>query len=214
MTTEELILGHFDKMLTPEQETALQEALTGSAETRALYDQHSHLNALMVADAELLEPSSRLNESVVAAALVALPEVIGGGAALWFSGKFVASVAAVVIGGGSVYFATRGPAPEPVGVPKSPVVRHMDLKLIPLPLPSFDNLEVEAADVVDDNVPATTSAPARSTTAKPSTTVRSTADRATPGTRASAKTPEPKFKLMDARQGGADARMNKAEKKK
>ena len=103
MTTEELILGHFDESLTPVEEHQLQELLGRSPEARTLFEQHGALHRMMASDVGTLAPSSSLDDAALAAALGAVPEAIGGGAAAgWFGGKVAAAVALVAAGGISV----------------------------------------------------------------------------------------------------------------
>ncbi|MEO5930305.1 MAG: hypothetical protein ABIR47_10275 [Candidatus Kapaibacterium sp.] len=126
MTTEELILGHFDKALTPDDESRLQRTLSGSPEARGLYDQHAALQQLLASDVAALAPSAGLDKLAIAGALGAVPEAVGGGgAAGWLGGKMVAGIAAVLVGGASIaMLVTSGSKPDqsvPVNGP-APVV--------------------------------------------------------------------------------------------
>src|SRR4051794_15417923 len=106
MTTEELILGHFDRALTPQEEKLLQQRLSASPEARAMYEQHRNLDGYLSNDAMSLAPSAHLDEMTLAAALSAVPELISGGSSAWFSGKIVATLAAVIVGGASIALLT------------------------------------------------------------------------------------------------------------
>lgn len=100
MTTEELIIGHFDGSLSTTQESELQSMLASSPEARSLYDTHRGISNLMVSDAAATEPSEKLNRRVLAASLMAIPETIAGGAATaWFTMKVVGGISAAVFGG-------------------------------------------------------------------------------------------------------------------
>lgn len=125
MTTEDLILGHFDGTLTSAQEAQLQAELNGSPEIRSLYEQHRSLHSMLCADAASLAPSARLDEAVVAAALGAAPEVIGGSVVSWLTGKVVVGISAALVGGISIIM-LAGPGAEKPSVPADvpdPVVR-------------------------------------------------------------------------------------------
>lgn len=120
MTTEDLILGHFDGTLSSEHEARLTTEMNTSPEARALFEQHKSLHAMLNADAATLAPSSRLDKAVVAAALGAVPEVIGTGAVSWFTGKMIAGISAVVIGGVSVAFLVGSGSDDEKPVPSQP----------------------------------------------------------------------------------------------
>lgn len=100
MTTEELIIGHFDGTLSTTQESELQSVLASSPEARSLYDTHRGISNLIASDAAATEPSEKLNRRVLAASLMAIPETIAGGAATaWFTMKVVGGISAAVFGG-------------------------------------------------------------------------------------------------------------------
>jgi len=99
MTTEELIIGHYDGTLTTEQEHLLQQTIASSAEARSLYDTHGGIHRLLAHDVAAAKPSESLNRKVVAASLLAVPELIGAGATAWVALKVVGGVSAVVFGG-------------------------------------------------------------------------------------------------------------------
>jgi hypothetical protein len=136
MTTEELILGHFEKSLTLEQERMLQSRLSDSPEARAMFDQHRNLDGMLNSDATVLAPSSRLNETVIAAALATVPEVIGGGSLAWLSGKVAATISAVVIGGSvfGIWLASDSNQ-APLPVEDAPAVRTAPAPAVP-PVPA------------------------------------------------------------------------------
>lgn len=126
MTTEDLILGHFDGTLSSEHEARLAAEMNTSPEVRSLFEQHKSLHAMLNADAATLAPSSRLDKAVVAAALSAVPEAIGTGAVSWFTGKVIAGISAVVVGGISVAFLVSSGSADEKPVPSqqpAPVVR-------------------------------------------------------------------------------------------
>lgn len=152
MTTEELILGHFEKSLTLEQERMLQSRLSDSPEARAMFDQHRNLDGMLNSDATVLAPSSRLNETVLAAALATVPEVIGGGSLAWLSGKVAATISAVVIGGSvfGIWLASDSNQP-PLPVENAPAVRTAPAPAVPpapavaTPAPAIEEPKSEIA---------------------------------------------------------------------
>lgn len=169
MTTEELILGHFDRALTPEQEKLLQERLSASPEARTMFEQHRHLDSYLSTDAMALAPSASLDEATIAAALSVIPEAIGSGSATWFSGKIVATISAVIIGGASIaLFSTSGPSENVAPAPKPSVVRTLPTAPAPASVPAPDAVAPKDAPAT---VPSETSkpAPARAARAKAST---------------------------------------------
>ncbi|MDB5036031.1 MAG: hypothetical protein JWQ98_3272 [Chlorobi bacterium] len=160
MTTEELILGHFDKALTPDEESRLQKTLSGSPEARALYDQHAALQQLLASDVAGLAPSAGLDKLAIAGALGAVPEAIGGGAAGWLGGKMVAGIAAVLVGGASIAMLVNSGSNQnqipPVNVPASqqaPVVRVAPA--VPTPESPKTEAAPETVKPVADVAPAT-----------------------------------------------------------
>jgi hypothetical protein len=162
MSTQELILGHFERALTPEQEKLLQQQLSASPEARAMYEKHRNLEGYLNNDAAALAPSSRLDEITIAAALSVMPEVIAGGTAAWFSGKMIATVAAVVVGGASVALFTTSGSKQNTVTPaaKSPVVRTMPATPAPITPPEAPTNE-PAATTTGSETPAATERPAR-----------------------------------------------------
>lgn len=118
MTTEDLILGHFDGTLTPQEESRLQAEMSASPAARSLYEQHRSLHMMLSSDAASLVPSARLDKSVVTAALGAVPETIGGGALSWLTTKVAVGISAVVVGGLSiVMLSDSGPDAVPAPAP-------------------------------------------------------------------------------------------------
>ncbi len=122
MTNEDLIIGHYEKSLTSEQERMLQERISQSVETRAMYEQYGkfgNLDAALAADSAAVAPSSRLDEATVVAALAVLPEVIGGaGAFAWLSGKVAIMITAAEVGGTTIaILSNSGSDPAPKSAP-------------------------------------------------------------------------------------------------
>src|ERR1041384_2233901 len=130
MTTEELILAHYDGALTSAQEQHLQELLGRSPEAHSLFEQHGVLQRMLAGDADLLAPSSRLHASALARALATAPEPISSGAAGWFSGKVAAAIAVVVAGGVTVAVLSSGPHTSDVP-PASVPVEHAAPAVVP-----------------------------------------------------------------------------------
>jgi hypothetical protein len=171
MTTEELILGHFDKALTPDDESRLQRTLSGSPEARSLYDQHAALQQLLASDVAALAPSARLDKLAIAGALGALPEAVGGGgAAGWLGGKMVAGIAAILVVGASIAMLVNSGSKQnqtaPVNVPASqqaPVVNIAPA--VPAPEPPKSKVAPEKEKPAEIASSATKSAkPARKQT--------------------------------------------------
>jgi|GEM_PF-1973543 len=165
MTTEDLILGHFDGTLSPEHEARLQTELTASSDVRSLYEQHRSLHVLLDSDAASLAPSSRLDDAVVAAALSAVPEAIGGGALSWLTAKVV-GISTVVVGGLSIAFLVGSGAddaekPVPQMVKPAPVVRTVPVAPEPTaPRVTEESPEAETS-VVEQPAATKTAAPSR-----------------------------------------------------
>ncbi|HVK40269.1 MAG TPA: hypothetical protein VNA88_17190, partial [Candidatus Kapabacteria bacterium] len=79
MTAEELIIGHYEKSLTSEQESRLASMVDASPDVRTLYEQHGNIQALMIEEAETIETSSKLDKIVLGAALGTIAEIAGHG---------------------------------------------------------------------------------------------------------------------------------------
>jgi len=103
MTTQELIIGHFEKTLSQSEESQLSALLEGSGDARGLLEQHQGIQELMLGEAATLVPSAALDESVIGAALGSLTEVVGGSAGFWTGTKLAAGISALVVGGISVF---------------------------------------------------------------------------------------------------------------
>jgi hypothetical protein len=155
MNAEELIIGHFEKTLTSEQESHLAALVTSSPEVRSLYEQHGSIHGLMTEEAETIETTSKLDKVVVGAALGTLVEIAGHGA-VGFSllGKVASVVGAIAVGGAGILLynsigndddAAKGPAttkPVPAAVQQkstidAPVNTDVDVAT-PEPTPSSE----------------------------------------------------------------------------
>lgn len=125
MTNEELIIGHFEGSLEAQQQQILEQRISESPETKAMFDHYRSINNALSADATALAPNKKLDEATLAAALGLVPHVIAGGAMSWLTAKVAVGISAVVIAGASVaYFAGSGPdktAVKPAA--EAPVVR-------------------------------------------------------------------------------------------
>lgn len=149
MTTEDLILGHFDGTLTPQEESRLQAEMSASPAARSLYEQHRSLHMMLSSDAASLVPSARLDKSVVTAALGAVPETIGGGALSWLTTKVAVGISAVVAGGVSIVMLNNsGPDTVPPAAP-APAV-----STAPVPSQAPATLEMPKSDEVKATEPA------------------------------------------------------------
>ena len=133
MNAEDLIIAHFDRSLTAEQEAELQQLLADSPDARALYERHEAMESMMEKDSAALAPSRELDEVVIASALGLLSGA-GGGAALWFSGKFAAAISAVAVGGLAIALVTTS-TPEKTPQPVQKNIPPAALKLPELPQP-------------------------------------------------------------------------------
>lgn len=150
MTTEDLILGHFDGTLTPQEESRLQAEMSASPAARSLYEQHRSLHMMLSSDAASLVPSARLDKAVVTAALGAVPETIGGGALSWLTTKVAVGISAVVAGGVSiVMLSNSGSDAVPPATP-APAVHTA-----PAPSPAPAAIEMPKSDEVKVADPAT-----------------------------------------------------------
>ncbi len=175
MTTEELILAHYDGALTSTQERSLQEMLASSPEARSLFEQHGMLQRMLVSDAGALAPSSRLDTTVIARALATAPEPISSGTSGWFSGKIAAAIAVVVAGGVSVAVLSSGSdtndaPPSPAGM-VSPVVP-----------PAQGPVTAPAVVPAPTNAPAVTAAPEKNASVERKPVSRSGASESRPAT--------------------------------
>lgn len=147
MTTEELIIGHFDGTLSTAEESDLQSMLASSTEARSLYDTHRGIHNLMASDVAATEPSEKVNRRVLAASLMALPETIAGGAATaWFTLKVVGGISAAVFGGLAVVsivtsnVATDNSRKSYSGKPPAPAAQQMP-EIVPPPPPVIPGME-------------------------------------------------------------------------
>jgi hypothetical protein len=133
MNAEELIIAHFDRSLSPEQETALRQLLEQSPEARSLYERHETIEGMIDRESAALVPSDRLDEAVIASALGIWRQVaVGGG--LWLTGKFAAGISALAIGGIAIaIFSTSRIDTTPAHVQKD--IPPAVLKLPALPPP-------------------------------------------------------------------------------
>ncbi len=170
MTSEELIIRHFEGSLSADEERALQERLSQSAETRTMYEHHGNLDAMLATDAGALAPSSRLDEATLGAALAVLPEVVGGGALSWLSGKLVAVVSAVVIGGTTLVVVSNQ-TPEP----------SAPARAVPAPVAPAQAVPAQAAPAPAVTAPATTAAPEAEAVTRDVSAAKATPERANGG---------------------------------
>ena len=145
MTAEELIVEHFDWMLSLEQEGELAQVLASSPEARATYDRYLRVNEVLVDDVVATAPSSALDERVMAAALGAIGGTIGGGSATWISGKIAAAFSVVAIGGLSI-FLLLPTEPDPVVKPATPASTNPVPTTMPAPVIPAPDPAVEPAD--------------------------------------------------------------------
>lgn len=102
MTTQDLIIGHYEGTLTRAEQAKLDGLLASSPETRTLFEQHGVMEEKMKEESEELAPPFGLREATLGAALGTAASTIGGGIATWITGKFVIAVSTVVIGGAAV----------------------------------------------------------------------------------------------------------------
>ncbi len=149
MTTEDLILGHFDGTLTPQEESRLQAEMSASPAARSLYEQHRSLHMMLSSDAASLVPSARLDRSVVTAALGAVPETVGGGALSWLTAKVAVGLSAVVAGGVSIVMLNNS-GPDTV----APAAPAPAVSTAPVPSQAPATLEMPKSDEVKVTEPA------------------------------------------------------------
>jgi hypothetical protein len=136
MTTQELIVGHFEGTLTPGDETQLQQLLSSSTEARTLYDRHAGLNAMLTADAAATEPSKSLGRRALAASLLAIPEsIVGSAATAWFTIKVIGGLSAAVFGGLAVISIVTSNASHDAEQATSASHRAVKTVLEPVPFP-------------------------------------------------------------------------------
>lgn len=122
MTAEELIIGHYEKSLTSEQESRLASMVDASPDVRTLYEQHGNIQALMIEEAETIETSSKLDKIVLGAALGTIAEIAGHGIGFSLLGK-VASVVGVLAVGGAGFVLYNSMTGDDVTTRPQPAVR-------------------------------------------------------------------------------------------
>ncbi len=99
MTVQELIIGHYDKTLTPDQESELTQMLEESPQVRTMYEQHGSIHAMMEAEATTLTPSRTLRDATIGAALSLVSTTIGGSiVGGWLTGKAIGIIGLIVAG--------------------------------------------------------------------------------------------------------------------
>jgi hypothetical protein len=152
MNAEDLIIAHFDRSLTVEQEAELQQLLADSPDARTLFERHEAMESMMEKDSAALAPSRELDEVVIASALGLLSGA-GGGAALWFSGKIAAAVSAVAVGGLAIALVTTS-APEKTPAPAQKNIPPAALRLPTLPQPAEAPVIEESVSTPVTQVPA------------------------------------------------------------
>jgi hypothetical protein len=153
MNAEELIIAHFDRSLSPVQETELRQLLEQSPEARSIYERHEVIEGMIERESAALTPSDRLDEAVIASALGIWTQVAGG-AGLWFAGKFAAGIATLAVGGLAVaVFSTSRIDNAPAHVQKD--IPPAVLKLPALPPPVTLPATQEAAPAPTAEAPVT-----------------------------------------------------------
>ena len=173
MTTQELIIGHFEKTLSRDEAAELSGLMQESPDARALFDQHRSIDSMMMREAADLAPSSALDAAVIGAALGTATEVVGGGAGFWSGAKIAAGISALIVGGVSVFMATSSetdhvlPANNPPAVRQVPAIESPALPT-PAETPAVRPQAAETKQTATERKPAAVNLPARST-AKPST---------------------------------------------
>lgn len=99
MTMQDLIVGHYEGVLTPSQQQELQALLASSPEARAIYERHGVMQEAMEEESERLIPPIALRQATIGAALGVAAESVGGGIAAWFTTKVAVAIGTVVVGG-------------------------------------------------------------------------------------------------------------------
>ena len=102
MTTQDLIIGHYEETLTETQQAELDSLLENSPEAQTLFEQHGVIEESMKKESEELVPPFGLREATLGAALATVVETIGGGIAAWLSSKIAITVTTVIVGGAAV----------------------------------------------------------------------------------------------------------------
>ena len=102
MTTQDLIIGHYEETLTETQQAELDSLLENSPEAQTLFEQHGVIEESMKKESEELVPPFGLREATLGAALATAVETIGGGIAAWLSSKIAITVTTVIVGGAAV----------------------------------------------------------------------------------------------------------------
>lgn len=154
MTAEELVIGHYEKTLTSDQESQLSSMMDSSPDVRVLYEQHGNVHNLLVEEAATVRTSSKLDKVVVGAALGTLVEIAGHGIGLSILGKVASIVGVIAVGGlGYVLYDTYIDNDAPTNKTPAPAVVNQAPNATPTPaLPEVTTPTPSASDA-----PATTS---------------------------------------------------------
>lgn len=113
MTTQELIIGHFEGSLGAAESAELNRLLATSPDVKSAFDRQQRIENSLAEDAESVAAPSALRDATLAAALGTAVQTIGGGLTAFFTAKVAATVGAVLVGGiviGTVVFDGDDPA--------------------------------------------------------------------------------------------------------
>ena len=102
MTTQDLIIGHYEGTLTGAEQAQLESLIATSPETRTLFEQQGLIEAKLREESEELVPPFGLREATLGAALTGVASTLGGGIASWFTAKVVIGLSTVIIGGAAI----------------------------------------------------------------------------------------------------------------
>ena len=144
MTAEELIIGHYEKTLTSEQESHLASMVESSPEVRTLFEQHGNIQGLLAGEAATIETSSKLDKVVVGAALGTLVEIAGHGIGFSILGKVATIVGAVAVGGAGFVLYNSMQEDDAAQRPVTPAVQQANPANGPV-MPPVESRSDEAA---------------------------------------------------------------------
>ena len=99
MTTQDLIIGHFEGTLGSAESAELERLLSSSADVRSAFERQKAIEAELVEDAERLVAPNALREATLAAALGTAVHTIGGGIGAFLTTKIAAVVGTLLVGG-------------------------------------------------------------------------------------------------------------------
>lgn len=145
MTLEELIIGHYEEVLSTEQEYELTTIISNNTDAKSMYEEYGKVETLMMEDAGSTDTDEKLDKAVLAAALSAgALTVISGGSqtASWITGKMGMIGGTILTGavGTALYFGFFSDKPKNIEKHIADPVPKVKVNEVPLiKTPTIDN---------------------------------------------------------------------------